>query len=151
MRIVLQRVSSASVTVNGARVGSISAGLCLLVGVAPDDDERDVDAAVDKILGLRVFGDDDGKMNLSLSDTGGEILLVSQFTLLGDVRKGRRPSFTNAAPPEHARPLVDLMVERMRDRGVVTANGMFGAAMEVELINDGPVTLVLEVTDGIVA
>jgi D-tyrosyl-tRNA(Tyr) deacylase len=150
MRIVLQRVSSASVTVDGARVGRIGGGLCLLVGVAPDDDERDVEAAVDKIVGLRVFGDADGKMNLSLLDTGGEVLVVSQFTLLGDVRKGRRPSFTNAAPSEHAGPLIDLMVERMTHRGIVTVNGVFGAFMEVELTNDGPVTLVLEVTDGIV-
>jgi D-tyrosyl-tRNA(Tyr) deacylase len=150
MRIVLQRVSSASVTVNGARVGAIGGGLCLLVGVAPGDDHRDVDAAVDKILGLRVFGDADGKMNRSLLETGGQVLVVSQFTLLSDVRKGRRPSFTHAATPDHALPLIDRMVERMRDRGVVTANGEFGAAMEVELTNDGPVTLVLEVSDGIV-
>jgi D-tyrosyl-tRNA(Tyr) deacylase len=120
------------------------------VGVAPGDDQRDVDAAVDKILDLRVFGDADGKMNRSLLETGGQVLVVSQFTLLGDVRKGRRPSFTHAAPPDHARPLIDRMVERMRDRGVVTANGEFGAAMEVELTNDGPVTLVLEVSEGIV-
>lgn len=150
MRIVLQRVSSALVRVDGSVVGSIGRGLCLFVGVAPEDDYHDVKAAVDKIAGLRVFNDDDGKMNLPLVDIDGEILVVSQFTLVGDIRRGRRPSFTNAARPEHAGPLIERMIRSFRDRDIVTAHGVFGAMMDVELTNDGPVTLVLEVNDGVV-
>ncbi len=150
MRIVLQRVSSALVRVDGSVVGSIGSGLCLLVGVAPGDGHHDVDAAVDKISGLRVFNDDEGKMNLSLVDVDGQVLVVSQFTLLGVVKRGRRPSFTDAARPEHARPLIDRMIHSFRERDVITAHGVFGATMDVELTNDGPVTLILEVNDGVV-
>ncbi|MFV1960704.1 MAG: D-aminoacyl-tRNA deacylase [Acidimicrobiia bacterium] len=149
MRIVLQRVSSALVRVDGSVVGSIGSGLCLLIGVASGDGYRDVDAAVDKIVGLRVFNDDEGKMNLSLRDIDGQILVVSQFTLAGDVKRGRRPSFTDAARPENARPLIDRMIDSFRERDIVTAHGVFGATMDVELTNDGPVTLVLDVKDGV--
>ena len=151
MRIVLQRVSGASVTVDGEVVGEIKHGVCLLVGIAPSDGEPEVEAAVNKIVPLRIFGDDDAKMNLSLVDVGGEVLVVSQFTLLGDVKKGRRPSFTGAAGPEHAKRLIDLMVRRLREMGVTAAEGVFGARMQVQLVNDGPVTLVLDVERGIVS
>jgi D-aminoacyl-tRNA deacylase len=149
VRIVLQRVSSALVRVEGSVVGSIGNGLCLLVGVSSGDGYHDVDVAVDKIVGLRVFNDDEGKMNLSLVDIDGQILVVSQFTLAGDVKRGRRPSFTDAARPEDARPLIDRMIHSFRERDIVTAHGVFGATMDVELTNDGPVTLVLDVEDGV--
>jgi D-aminoacyl-tRNA deacylase len=148
VRVVLQRVSRASVAVDGEVVSSIGRGFCLLVGVEPDDGEPEVEAVVDKISGLRVFGDEMGKMNLSIGDVGGEILVVSQFTLLGEVRKGRRPSFTGAAPPARAEPLIEAMAAAFVDLGIETRTGVFGAAMSVELVNDGPVTLVLEVRDG---
>ncbi|MFP3883264.1 MAG: D-aminoacyl-tRNA deacylase [Actinomycetota bacterium] len=148
MRVLLQRVSRAGVSVDGQVVSSIGKGFCLLVGVGHDDGEKEVAAAVDKIAGLRVFSDAEGKMNLGIGDVGGEILVVSQFTLLGDVRKGRRPSFTPAARPEHAEPLIESMVEEFEAAGIVTRTGVFGAMMEVELVNDGPVTLILEVSDG---
>lgn len=146
--MVLQRVSRASVAVDGEVVSSIGGGFCLLVGVEPEDGEPEVEAVVDKISGLRVFGDEMGRMNLAIGDVGGEILVVSQFTLLGDVRKGRRPSFTGAAAPAHAEPLVEAMAGAFVDVGIKTRTGVFGAAMKVELVNDGPVTLVLEVRDG---
>lgn len=148
MRVVLQRVSRASVAVDGEVVSAIGGGLCLLVGVSPEDGEPEVKAAVDKIAGLRVFGDEVGKMNLSIGDVGGEIMVVSQFTLLGEVRKGRRPSFIGAAPPAHAEPLIEAMAAAFADLGIETRTGVFGAAMSVELVNDGPVTLVLDVRDG---
>lgn len=148
MRVVLQRVSRAAVSVDGEVVSSIGPGFCLLVGMAPDDGPGEVSAAVTKIAGLRVFADDAGKMNLSIGDVGGEILVVSQFTLFGDVRKGRRPSFTGAAPPEHAEPLVTAMARAFADVGIRTQTGVFGAMMALDLVNDGPVTLVLEVSDG---
>ena len=151
MRVVLQRVSKASVTVDGAVVGSIGPGLCLLVGIAEGDGPSDVTAAVDKISGLRIFSDDDGKMNRSILDIGGEALVVSQFTLLGEVRKGRRPSFTGSAAPEVAEPLIDAMAEMLTERGVTTASGVFGAKMSVLIENDGPVTLVLDVRQGAVS
>jgi D-tyrosyl-tRNA(Tyr) deacylase len=144
VRVVLQRVGSASVSVDGERVSGIGRGLCLLVGIRSGDNHHQVDAAVTKISGLRVFGDDAGKMNLSVMDVDGEILVVSQFTLLGDTRRGRRPSFTMAAPPEEAQPLLDHMVEGFRAEGIPTSVGVFGAHMTVELANDGPVTLILE-------
>jgi D-aminoacyl-tRNA deacylase len=148
VRVVLQRVSRASVAVDGEVVSSIGGGFCLLVGVEAQDGEPEVEAVVDKISGLRVFSDEMGKMNLSIGDVGGEILVVSQFTLLAEVRKGRRPSFTGAAPPAHAEPLIETMASAFADLGIETRTGVFGAAMSVELVNDGPVTLVLEIRDG---
>lgn len=135
-------------SVGGDVVSTIGHGFCLLVGIAPEDGEEEVSAAVDKVAGLRVFADDTGKMNLDIGDVGGEILLVSQFTLLGEVRKGRRPSFTGAASPEHAEPLLWAMFEAFQDVGIETHTGVFGAMMSVDIVNDGPVTLVLDVTDG---
>lgn len=150
VRIVLQRVSSASVTVDEEVVSSIGDGVCLFVGIGPEDSGADVDAAVAKIATLRIFADDAQKMNLSLGDVGAEVLVVSQFTLYGDVRRGRRPSFTDAGAPEIAAPLIDRMVEAFCSRGLDATQGVFGARMAVELVNDGPVTLVLEVNDGVV-
>lgn len=150
MRVVLQRVSSASVIVDGSSVAAIGPGLCLLVGIETGDDEDDVDAAVDKIAGLRVFADDEGRMNRSVIDVGGQILVVSQFTLLGEIKRGRRPSFTRAASPEVASSLLSRMAGAFRAAGVETAEGMFGARMAVDLVNDGPVTLVLQARDGVV-
>jgi len=148
MRVVVQRVREASVKVDADVVGAIGPGLCLLVGVGRDDSESDVNIIVEKVIGLRIFADADGKMNVSLADMGGDVLIVSQFTLLADARRGRRPSFTSAAPPAVAAPLIETMISKFADRGVSTASGIFGANMEVSLINDGPVTLVLEVRSG---
>lgn len=148
VRVVVQRVRDASVTVGSREVASIGRGLLLLVGVAEGDGAGDVDATVDKIAGLRVFADEEGKMNRSIQDIGGEALVVSQFTLLGDVRKGRRPSFTGAAHPDVAAPLIDHMVERFRTAGIPADQGEFGASMQVGLVNDGPVTLVVDVVAG---
>jgi D-tyrosyl-tRNA(Tyr) deacylase len=150
VRIVCQRVSSASVRVEDRQVAAIGPGFCLLVGIARDDGELEVDAAVDKISGLRVFSDVEGKMNRSLREVGGEVLVVSQFTLLAAVGKGRRPSFTAAAPPDEAEPLVRRLAQGLRERGLTVAEGVFGARMEVALINEGPVTLILEVEGGAV-
>lgn len=145
MRIVLQRVKSASVTVVGERVSGIGPGLLLLVGVAKGDGEAEAGWLAEKIVGLRVFPDDAGRMNLSVRDVGGEILAVSQFTLLADTKRGKRPSFVGAAPPEKAEPLFDGFCERLDALGVgVVKKGVFGAMMEVELVNDGPVTIILE-------
>ena len=145
MRIVLQRVSEASVTVEGEVVSEIGSGLLLLVGVAAGDGEAQADWLAEKVAGLRIFSDEEGKMNLSVRDVGGEVLAVSQFTLLADTRKGKRPSFVRAAPPEEAEPLFDHFCERLRASGVGTVEtGSFGAMMEVALVNDGPVTIVLE-------
>ena len=129
-------------------VVAIGAGLLLLVGIEPTDGPADVEAVADKLAGLRVFPDGEGKMNLAVEDVAGEILVVSQFTLLGDVVRGRRPSFTGAASPEHAEPLVEALAAGLSARGIPTGTGMFGASMEVELVNDGPVTIVLEVSNG---
>ncbi|HEY5890793.1 MAG TPA: D-aminoacyl-tRNA deacylase [Acidimicrobiia bacterium] len=148
MKVVLQRVSRAAVTVARKEVGSIGPGLCLLVGVGPDDTGADIAVAVDKIAGLRVFPDTSGQMNRSVVDTGGGVLVISQFTLFADVSRGRRPSFSDAGPPETARELIDEMVGGLRDRGIEVATGRFGAKMEVELVNDGPVTLMLEIRNG---
>jgi len=145
VRVVLQRVSHASVDVGGDRIAAIDEGLLLLVGVAPGDDAVVLEKAARKIVQLRIFEDAEGRMNRSLLDIGGRILAVSQFTLYGDTRKGRRPSFTGAAPPEIAEPLFDAFVEALRAQGVVVEMGRFGAKMAVELQNDGPVTLVIEV------
>jgi D-aminoacyl-tRNA deacylase len=148
VRVVLQRVSRAGVSVDGGLVASIGPGLVALVGVEHGDGTQDVEALAEKLAGLRIFSDDAAKMNLSIVDVGGEILVVSQFTLLGDVVKGRRPSFTAAAPPDEARPLVDSLVAALSRIGIPTMSGVFGAHMEVDLVNDGPVTLVLEVSGG---
>ena len=144
MRVVLQRVSRASVRIDETVTGEIGAGLVLLLGIAKNDTPRDVEYVVDKCAGLRIFGDENGKMNRSLMDVGGEVLMISQFTLFGDTRKGRRPSFEGAAPPEHAEPLYELAVERLKEKGIRVATGRFGAFMEVSLVNDGPVTLTVE-------
>jgi D-tyrosyl-tRNA(Tyr) deacylase len=145
MRIVLQRVAAACVRVDGQVVGAIGPGLLLLVGIAPADARLDLAEVARKVVLLRVFEDESGKMNCSIRDSGGEILAVSQFTLYGDVRRGRRPSFTEAARPEVARPVFDTFVAGLRAEGVRVETGRFGAKMAVELVNDGPVTLVLEV------
>ncbi len=149
MKVVLQRVSRARVTVGGEEVGRIGKGLCLLVGIGEDDEPEDVDWMVDKVVGLRVFADDEGKMNLPLEEVDGEVLAVSQFTLYGDTSKGRRPSFVHAAGPEKAVELYDDFVAKLRRRlpGAV-ASGEFGEMMDVELVNDGPVTLILESRSG---
>lgn len=151
MRVVLQRVARATVDVDGQTVANIGRGLFLLVGIAGDDTNADVEAAVAKIVSLRVFADEKGKMNRSVRDVDGEILVVSQFTLLGDVRRGRRPSFTSSADPEMARTLIDAMVKGFQDHGVTTSTGRFGARMMVDLTNEGPVTLVLDAADGSVS
>jgi D-aminoacyl-tRNA deacylase len=146
VRVVLQRVSRAEVRVQGKRVGAVGAGFVVLAGFAPGDGDETLEWMADKILGLRVFGDGEGKMNLALADVGGALLVVSQFTLYGDARKGRRPSFTDAAPPEVAIPLYERFVALLRHKGgsIPVETGEFGAMMEVELVNDGPVTLILE-------
>ncbi|MEI7700828.1 MAG: D-aminoacyl-tRNA deacylase [Planctomycetia bacterium] len=144
MRAVVQRVSEASVTVDGIVVGQIQRGFLVLLGIAGDDTEEDVVWLAGKIAGLRVFEDADGKMNLGLSDVGGSVLLVSQFTLYGDCRKGRRPSFVEAARPEAAVPLYKSMVAELRGLRVNVETGTFQAHMDVRLLNDGPVTLLLD-------
>ena len=144
MRAVVQRVSRARVEVEGELVSEIEAGLLALVGVVPDDRERDADDLARKLVNLRIFEDDAGRMNLSLLETGGSLCVVSQFTLLGDARKGRRPSFEGAARPEHAAPLVDRVCASARDLGVTAVTGEFGAMMDVFLVNAGPVTLLLD-------
>ena len=145
MRVVLQRVKNASVTVSGEKISEIGEGLLLLVGVAKDDGEREASWLAEKIAGLRIFNDKGGKMNLGVRDVGGEILAVSQFTLLADTRKGKRPSFIKAALPEEAEPLFDYFCERLREAGIASVQtGSFGAMMDVALVNDGPVTIVLE-------
>ena len=146
MRIVLQRVSSGSVTVDSETVGAIERGLVLLVGVGQGDGEEQAAWLAQKIAGLRVFADDEGKTNLSLQDVGGKALVVSQFTLLADTRKGRRPSFIKAAPPEVAEPLVERFAGLLREQGVAVEMGVFGTYMQVEIHNDGPLTIVLERT-----
>ncbi|RMF42673.1 MAG: D-tyrosyl-tRNA(Tyr) deacylase [Deltaproteobacteria bacterium] len=146
MRAVIQRVSEARVRVDGQVVGRIDAGLLVLLGVGREDTERDVDYLADKIAGLRIFEDEAGKMNLSVLDVGGAVLAVSQFTLYGDCRKGRRPGFSDAAPPEEADRLYRLFVEALEARGLSVATGIFQAHMQVELINDGPVTMLLSST-----
>ena len=144
MRIVLQRVARASVRVRGEAVAEIGRGLLLLVGVGGDDGFGEYDRLAEKIFHLRVFEDEQGKMNLALSDVGGEILVVPQFTLYGDVRKGRRPSWIGAAPPEVAADRVEAFALSLESRGATVQRGAFGEHMEVELVNDGPVTLVLD-------
>ena len=144
MRAVVQRVSRASVSIGGELVGAVGRGFVVLLGVAPDDTADAARWLADKVVGLRVFADDEGKMNRSLSDVGGGCLVVSQFTLYGDCRKGRRPSFLGAAGPEVAVPLYEAFVDAVKALGVPAATGRFGAMMQVELVNDGPVTLILD-------
>jgi D-aminoacyl-tRNA deacylase len=145
MRVVLQRVSRGSVAVGGEVVGEIGSGLVLLVGFTQEDGEEALGWMADKILGLRVFNDRDGKMNLSLEEVGGDVLVVSQFTLYGDTRKGRRPSFVHAAPPDLAIPLYERFLDLLREKASGRVeSGEFGAMMDVALVNAGPVTLVLE-------
>lgn len=144
MRALVQRVSQGSVTVDGEVVGAIGRGFVVLVGVTHGDGKAEADWLANKVAGLRVFEDDEGKMNLSLEDVGGEALVISQFTLYGGTRKGRRPSFIGAAPPEVAEPLVDYFSEQLRQKGFRVPTGVFGAHMEVTIHNDGPVTLMLE-------
>jgi D-tyrosyl-tRNA(Tyr) deacylase len=144
VRVLLQRVSRASVTVRGELVSSIGPGLLLLVGSGKDDREGDADRLAEKVSTLRVFEDADGKMNLALADIGGEVLAVPQFTLYGDARKGRRPSWDAAAPPELAAERVEALASALEARGVTVRRGAFGEHMQVELVNDGPVTLWLD-------
>ena len=144
MRAVVQRVSAAQVRVNGKVVGKIGEGLLILLGVAPTDTETEVAGMEEKCAGLRIFQDDEGKMNRSLEDTGGAALVISQFTLFGDCRKGKRPSFVGAAPPEMAEELYEKFAAKMRERGIRTETGVFAARMEVELTNTGPVTLIID-------
>jgi D-aminoacyl-tRNA deacylase len=144
MRIVLQRVKTARVTINGQSVGSIGNGILILLGVHKDDTLENANFLAVKCADLRIFSDEQGKMNLSLIDIGGEALVVSQFTLFGDCSKGRRPSFIEAAPPEKGKALYEYFVQRMKERVKKVETGVFGAMMEVMLVNDGPVTLILE-------
>jgi D-tyrosyl-tRNA(Tyr) deacylase len=144
MRAVIQRVRSARVVVGDEVVGAVGPGLLVLLGVAPADTAAEVQWLADKVVGLRIFADDEGKMNRSVADVGGGVLVVSQFTLYGDCRKGRRPSFVGAAPPEIAEPLYEAFLNAVLALGVPTAAGRFGAMMQVELVNDGPVTLILD-------
>ena len=144
MRAVVQRVLESSVTIEGRVTGKIGKGLLVLLGVSESDTEQDADYLADKITGLRCFADDASKFNLSLQDAGGSVLAVSQFTLFGDCRKGKRPSFTEAARPELAIPLYERFVDRVRALGIEVQTGEFGAHMDVHLVNDGPVTLMLD-------
>ena len=147
MRLVVQRVSSASVTVGGVTVGSIRSGLVILAGMGKTDSELEVDYLADKVLGLRVFPDSSGKMNRNVADAGGSLLVVSQFTLYGDCRKGRRPSFDDAAAPDKAQALYNCFVEQLRLGPVPVETGVFQATMEVHLVNQGPVTILLDTAD----
>ncbi len=144
MRAVIQRVSEASVRVDGAVVGQIGRGFLVLLGITHSDGEAEALWLAKKIAGLRLFEDEDGKMNLGLADVGGEVLAVSQFTLYGDARKGRRPSFVEAARPEQAQPLYEEFCAALRGEGIHVAQGIFQAHMQVQLVNDGPVTLVVD-------
>lgn len=144
MKALLQRVTSAGVSIGGRETGRIGRGLVVFIGIASGDTERDVDYLVRKVAGLRIFADEEDRFNLSVADIKGELLLVSQFTLLADARKGKRPNFTDAAPPEPARQLFELFVQRARDTGLGVATGVFGGHMQVEIHNDGPVTIMLD-------
>jgi D-tyrosyl-tRNA(Tyr) deacylase len=148
MRAVIQRASEGSVSVGGRTIGSIGTGLVVLVGVASTDTEADAEALAAKIAGLRIFPDDERKMNSNVVDAGGSVLLISQFTLLADVRKGRRPSFTAAAEPAEAERLLAVLANAIEAEGVAVEHGEFGAMMDVSLVNDGPVTIVIDVAGG---
>lgn len=147
MRLLLQLVSQASVTVDDVTVGAVGKGLVVLAGISRSDTQQEVDLLADKLLGLRIFPDSSGKMNLSIVDAGGSLLVVSQFTLYGDCRKGRRPGFDEAAPPERAQALYNYFVDRLRAGPVPVETGVFQAAMEVRLTNQGPVTILLDTAD----
>lgn len=144
MRAVVQRVKKVEVTVDGESVSSIAHGLLVFLGVARDDTEEDADYLLNKIINLRIFEDEAGKFNLGLTDVGGSLMVVSQFTLLGDARKGRRPSFDDAAKGETARELYEYFVFKAKDQGFTVGEGRFGAMMDVSLVNDGPVTMLLD-------
>ncbi len=144
MRAVVQRVSSASVKTGGRVVGRIGPGLLIFLGIEKEDGEKETRYMAEKTTGLRIFHDDEGKMNRSLADVGGEALIVSNFTLYGDTRKGKRPSFNRAAPPEIAEPLYEKFMSLLTDAGFEAAGGVFGAMMEVSLVNDGPVTILID-------
>lgn len=144
MRAVVQRVKSANVRVDDIIIGQIGHGILLLLGVEETDEEKDLEYMSDKVPNLRIFEDENGKMNKSLLDVGGSILVISQFTLLGDARKGRRPSFSAAAMPDKAIPAYEKFISKMKEKNIVTESGKFGADMKVELINDGPVTILLD-------
>jgi len=144
MKAVIQRVRASKVEVGDEVIGEIGPGLLVLLGVSRSDEEKEADFLSDKIVHLRIFEDDEGKMNRSLMETGGEIMVVSQFTLLGDCRKGRRPSFVKAASPERAKEVYEYLVNQLRLKGITVATGRFQAKMDVSLTNDGPVTLILE-------
>lgn len=144
MRVILQRSKNASVTVDGSITGQIGSGYVLLVGITHEDTEKDADYCARKIAQMRLFEDEDGKMNRSIFENGGDILSISQFTLYGDIRKGRRPSFIEAARPEQAEPLWNYFNEVLRSEGLRVQEGVFGAMMDVELVNDGPVTMIVE-------
>lgn len=144
VRAVVQRVTASEVCVHDQTVGRIGRGLLVLLGISRSDEKKDADYLADKITHLRIFEDDAGKMNRSLIETGGEVMVVSQFTLLGDCRKGRRPSFVEAAPPEKAEKLYEYFVDKLKSKGTPVATGRFQAMMAVSLVNDGPVTLILE-------
>ena len=149
MRAVIQRVSRASVAVDGSVTGSIGRGLLVFLGVGKEDSQKDIDFVADKIVNLRIFEDDDGKMNLSVKDISGGILLISQFTLYGDCRKGRRPDFTAAGKPDAAKQVYKQTIEAIRDKGVPVETGVFAAHMDIDSINDGPVTLILDSRKGV--
>jgi D-tyrosyl-tRNA(Tyr) deacylase len=144
MRIVLQRVSRARVSIDGEEVGAIGPGLLVLLGIKQGDAAESVQRLADKLIGLRIFADDEGKMNRDVREAGGGVLVVSQFTLYGDTKKGRRPSFLDSARPEEAIPLYEAFIAAVKAQGVPVATGRFGAMMQVELVNDGPVTLILD-------
>ena len=144
MRAVIQRVSRASVTVDGAITGSIERGLLVFLGVGKEDSQKDIDFIAGKIANLRIFEDNSGRMNLSVSDIGGAVLLISQFTLFGDCRKGRRPDFTAAGPPDMANKLYEQTVATVKSKGVPVQTGVFAAHMDIDALNDGPVTLILD-------
>ena len=147
MRAVIQRVSRARVTVEAETTGEIGPGLLVYLGIGPDDGDREVEWLTTKVAELRIFPDDQGRFDRSVTDIGGSVLVVSQFTLYADTRRGRRPSFTDAAPPEVAAPLVEAVMAALRDRGLMVAGGRFGAHMLVDAVNDGPVTIVLDSVD----
>ncbi|WP_319372140.1 D-aminoacyl-tRNA deacylase [uncultured Ilyobacter sp.] len=144
MRVVIQRVSKAQVSIEGKIVGKIEKGLLILLGITHSDNEADAKWLVDKISGLRIFSDECGKMNKSIEDVNGEILLISQFTLYGDSRKGRRPSFIEAAKPDVAIPLYEKFIQFITEKNISISKGIFGADMKVELLNDGPVTMIID-------